>query len=519
LPATVWIKPLGAAWEAVGPSRSGGVWHEDLQLVSDQWGPKSGTFTLRRQMRAMFPDLLADTPVFAETGGVRVWAGRIKETPEQSGAAREISVALEGAQYHLDDRAFERVYVHTKLSDWKDIRSFLGADLTKSKVAGQVSSDGGISIGWPKGTVNAVGDDVGVMLDLGPSTVAKRIVFTCAPAVVSGNALLQLTTFDASDFVTGRVDLSNSGMTAGTPFTVAVTSVGKRYICIRLQEQVAQTLGADMSVKITDIKVFADTAYESGNASILTADIGIKDALTRGTLLLDPDRRLIGTPGFSFPDFAPPQPRTTREYVAAFNAPSNWQFKIDEYWRPVYRARPTIPLIEIGAWLGAEADSGSSNSAEGITTEAIVRGQGPDGAPISVTRSQTGTIVDRQSGVRTKTLDTSFRLNTALANALGDAHLDAHRVSPFKGQVIITIGGARRLPTGLPLHPSRLLLMTGELLRMSGRVDPDTGGISRAITLDQVTYKDSDQAATVDLDNTRNDFEALNERLGLLVPS
>jgi uncharacterized lipoprotein YehR (DUF1307 family) len=37
--------------------------------------------------------------------------------------------------------------------------------------------------------------------------------------------------------------------------------------------------------------------------------------------------------------------------------------------------------------------------------------------------------------------------------------------------------------------------------------------------IDQVTYRDDDQAAEIDLDNTRRDFEALQERLGLLVPA
>src|SRR5262249_7655957 len=133
--------------------------------------------------------------------------------------------------------------------------------------------------------------------------------------------------------------------------------------------------------------------------------------------------------------------------------------------------------------------------------------------------TQTGTIVDRQGGVSTQTLDTSFKLTTALANQLGDTYLAAHKASPFKGEVVVSAGGARRVISGLPYHPAQLLLLTGQLARRGDLIDPDTGAVGRSITIDQVTYRDDQQTATVALDNTRTDFDALLARLGLLVPS
>ena len=85
--------------------------------------------------------------------------------------------------------------------------------------------------------------------------------------------------------------------------------------------------------------------------------------------------------------------------------------------------------------------------------------------------------------------------------------------------MVVTPGGARRTIGGQPLHPAHLLALTGQLARLTQSIDPDTGGIGRAVTIDTVTYRDDDLAAEVALDNTRTDYEALQARLGVLIPS
>ena len=519
--ATVWVRPLNGVWQAIGTATDRGVWHEGLTLISDQAGPKSATFTLYRSARGIFPDLLADTPVMVEVAGVRVWAGRISDAPEQSGAARQIDVSCDGWQAHLDDDAYERTYVHTDLTAYQDSRTILTAALTTLVQAWNVATDNGvITLGLAAGASAAIGTAGGVTLDLGPASTAKRIVITWDSSNNGGtNISFRARGSNDPNVAGGGSDAINFTLNGGASGTTGGTfSTDCRYVHLFLIANAALAPGSDLWLKVKSALVVADTAYESGNASILTADTIIKDALTHCPLL-SADRTGIGAPGFDFPEFTMTAPQTPREVIAAANAPHNWRLKVDEYQRPVFSARPTAPVVDFGNWPGNESDGGSSSSAQGVVTKAIVRGTGPDGAQISVTRTQSGTIVDRQGGVRAQTLDSSFKLTSTLATQLGDTYLAAHKLSPFKGTVVVTPGGARRTLGGTPLHPAHLLALTGELARLTQSIDPDTGGVGRAVTIDTVTYRDDDLTAEVALDNTRTDFEALQARLGLLVPS
>lgn len=522
--ATIWVRPIGQPWEPIG--RAGDYWHDDLVAVSDGWGPKTATFTLKRQRRGLFPDLLARTPVAIDVGGVRVWRGRIKNTPDQkAGAARQINVECVGGQAILDDDQLERALVHTDLGAWKDTRAMLGAGLTRHVQGAQVAAQNGlIQLGWAKGTALPGSDNrAGVTLDLGPGQTAKRIVVewessnNAAAFSLYARANGTPDTFDASggpDAIVLAMNVGASGTSPGT-FTTA-----HRYVHLFVYYAGAATTASDdFWFRIKAARVFADAAYESGNASILSARTGIVDTLTRATTGLHPDWTGIGDPAFAFPGFAPGQPRTPRELIAAFNAPHAWRFKIDEQLRPIYKARPTVPVIDLGAWLGAEGDTGSSNNDEEIVTKVTVRGTGPDGTPVRSTGTQTGTVVDRHGTVAARTLDTSYKLNQTLADKLRDTYLATHRTSPFKGQNVVAADGARLTSTGHLVDPAHLLLLTGELARHTDLTNPDTGGVGRTATISQVTYRDRQRLAELDMDSTRRDFEALQERLGLLVPA
>lgn len=521
MPATVWVRPAGGTWQPVGSSDAAGVWHEGLVAVSDQWGPKTLTFTLKRQPRAVFPDLLTRTPIAVDVDGVRVWRGRIKDVPEQSGAIRQLTVQCEGGQTILDRDQLERVLVHTDLSAYKDQRSMLAANLTGSTQAWNVTASGGvIAIGFQNGALIGNGTFGGVTLDLGPGGAARRVVVTWESSNNTGDASFRVRGSDTAD-PSGSDNAFTFALNTGASGTTAGTFISThRYVHLYLFSTI--TFGpavADVSFRIKSCQVFADTAYESGNQSVLSAKTIITDVLTRATTGLHPDWTGIGDPAFAFPEYAPGQPRTARETVAAANAPHGWRFKIDENLRPVYQARATVPVVELGAWLGAEGDTGSSNSDEGVVTKVIVRGTGPDGSPIRSTGTQTGTIVDRQGDVACVTLDASYKLTQTFADKLRDTHLATHRVSPFKGQNVVTGAGARAVKSGATVYPAHLLLLTGEVARRTDLVNPDTGGVGRTAVIDQVTYRDDQGIAEVDLDNTRRDFDALQARLGLLVPT
>ncbi|HET6502098.1 MAG TPA: hypothetical protein VFG87_15185 [Amycolatopsis sp.] len=130
------------------------------------------------------------------------------------------------------------------------------------------------------------------------------------------------------------------------------------------------------------------------------------------------------------------------------------------------------------------------------------------------------TLVDRRGFRRTHILPVTTSLNTALGQQIGDTWLKSHKTTPLKGTVQLTGDCAcREILTGAGIPPGRLLTMTGELLRLSHRVDPDTGGHGRDGRIAEVTYTPETDIAVVAIDSRRTSHEALLERLAVVVGS
>ena len=128
------------------------------------------------------------------------------------------------------------------------------------------------------------------------------------------------------------------------------------------------------------------------------------------------------------------------------------------------------------------------------------------------------TIVDRAGFQRSKVIDASFMLTDSAARRIADKYLAGHKTSPFKGRRTLTGPRAvRNSLTGQYEGLERLLLRYGEPLMDTSAIDPDTGLPGRAGRIASVSYKPATDSATVELDNSRANFEALLERIGLAV--
>jgi hypothetical protein len=382
---TIWLKALDGQWERCGSDRLAGIYPEAFQATANKRGSDTCRFVLARNPGAIHPDLSAFTPCRVFIAGVKVWSGRVKETPTQDGDDAQITVECQGMQYHLDDDQYERPYVHTRLSDWRDTRSFLGANLLANVVTPRAeASDGIIQIGWAKGDVVATTERVGVKLDLGPDASWKRIVvewerngaattdFQLFARGSSGEE--EDSTFLADAFGSMSLNGAASGTAAGTFGTAS------RYVTIFLYRNgAAATLAADFTVRIKSVKLFRDTAYESANASILKADTVLKDALNTATVLLSTDQSQIQAGTFDISDLVLDGAKTPGEVADAVNAYEDYLWMIDADDRPVFKPKPTAPLFEIGAWSGADFKDASSNSGENVYNKVRVEAEGPDG--------------------------------------------------------------------------------------------------------------------------------------------
>lgn len=411
---TVRVQTLGGVWENIGSDRARGVWFENLVAESDRWGNSTASFDLHRAIGFIWPDIAAFTPVEIDRNGTVVWTGRIKETPQREGSETVINVQCEGWQFHLDDDLVERTYVHTKLSEYRDIRTYPGVNLVSFSTGGQVSVDqGALTIGWTKGSQIVNGEIVGVMLDLGPNPAswAKRIVFNV-------DNITGWPSGDISLYARGGNEPALSGFEDFTSFVMA-TSPGngvfaasvvtpRRYVAFFMYYSGAGgTFGQNVSFRINGVQAFSDAAYESGNVSILKASTVISDVVTRGTALLSSDQSLVQATSSNIPEYTAGEPRTPRQHWEAMDAFHDYTHKIDAQKRPVYKSRPSVPLFEVGGWSAGEFQDASANSGENIYNRGLVTGTSPDGFAIRSARTAVG------AGTAPTVLNPSFTVDTS----------------------------------------------------------------------------------------------------------
>jgi hypothetical protein len=100
---------------------------------------------------------------------------------------------------------------------------------------------------------------------------------------------------------------------------------------------------------------------------------------------------------------------------------------------------------------------------------------------------------------------------------LGDAYLLNHHTTPFSGSLRVTgERDVRYLLGHAGAKPELLGWDVGELLLFLHLIDPDTGAVGRAGRVTACSYDHASRSATLDIDNSRSNFEALQARLGAL---
>lgn len=393
--ATIMVKSLDGGWETIGVDRAAGIWHEGLEQQWDSWGPSGAQFTLRRDSQLPWPDISAYADVRIEVGGVQNWSGRVKGTPSRDGADRAMSVQCEGWQAHLDDDCVVPFYVHTRVNEWKDVRSDLTSDLTTFVAAPKVEvGSGGAVLAFPANVVTVNGKCAGIYLDAGPGGLISHTVVDYVTQTTRGNMGFGIYVSNTGPGTGGTLIASRTFGTSA-PFTDGNPHVGSRYVTIVLSSAAGGdfTDPTDIHVAIKAIRCFADTSYQSSGLSTLKASAVLRDALTRGTLLLNPDWSLIQDTAFNIPDLADTAgDRTPREIAEGVNGYHNWCQKIDEQARPVFRPLAATSDLEVGSWAAVEGTDASQNSGENIYNRAIVRAQSPTGAPLRFERFSTGVL-------------------------------------------------------------------------------------------------------------------------------
>ena len=532
---------LNGVWETFGVDRDVKVLPETVAYEADAWGCLKASFTLRRSPWAAWPDLSPFTPIEIEVGGVIVWIGRTEGTPLKAGAEAQISVQCGGWQYHLDDDLFKRFYVHSTLTDWKDIRSYDTAQLARYGAAPQVQVEAGaITLSFPKGTANTTAEAVGVILDLGEAAAktitvegndATYIVSTVteegyelyvrsAPSVaeVLGGAtwydFAQLNPLAAGVYL-------GEGYVPGTPI-VASAPTFYRYVAIFLYRAGAGTTPTvDQSVKITGISVFSEEAYESGGSSVLKASTVIESALPYAPLLSTDLSQIASSEDlFDIPSLVLSTPQTPRQVAEAVNAFHLWVLAVDLERRMVFAPPSSEPEWEVGAWSGEQLEDVSAGEAADIYDAVIVTGTAANGEAltVTVTAAELGasTIVGERGFTRAKTISLSNATTETVMRKIGEVWLEDQLVIPYGGAITAPVGAIRAVLGGSPQHPSLVCRHVNQLLRVSHAVDPSSGGIGRDGRIVSCQYSHSEQSAEITLGARTSSIEALLARLAVV---
>lgn len=526
-PATVRAQALGGTWETIGSDRAAGVWVENLVTEYDESGPSKCSFDLRRRPGQPWPDIGANTPIDVEIAGVHEWSGRVSDTPSHSGQDQVISVQCEGWQFHLDDDAYEKFYVHSRLGDWKDTRTFPGANLGLMLNRFSVNAgDGVIQIGCPKGTEWPTSTGVGVTLDLGPANTIKGF---SAHWEINGASAFQLyfrLTDTPNCLALPVIDLDVEGWPLLVTDGASTTSPGKRYLHIFLwNPRAAITPTDDAFVSIKAVTAYAETdyvAFPAGIANLKASDV-ILDALAMGTSQLSSDMSLVAPTATNLNDFFQDGPRTPREVIDNANTFHNYKLQVDVDRRPVFGPKPARPIFEIADPSSVNGDDPSANSGADVYDQVLVQGTDQSGQRVRSLRTTTArNAVTARGFHHTKRLDIGFTLPSdgVLAAAIGDAWLADNHLTPFKGtRTLVGDGSIRDLLTGQSIGLHTLGRKTMELIRFPDQIDPDTGDLGRDGRMIKVRYIHAEDTAEITIDNSRADFEALLARMAAVVGS
>ena len=523
---SVLVRAADGDWQAIGTEIAAGILPEQFSCTANESGPDTCSFILKRTAALPWPDLIAFNRCEVLIDGSPVWGGRIWEAPLSSGGDDSIAVQGRGWQYHLDDDLIDTYYVHSRLSEWRDTRTFPDVTLGTNdySVAGQFNSPGGvIQFGWFNGTTIGGGARVGVMLDLGANRTAKRLSIEYETSNNAGTILLYARDHDTSDLKSdeGLGDFSTaingtSLSTLGASGTTSATfSTVRRYVSIFLYHNSVSgvTAGDDHWISLKAVRIYAATAYESGNQSILKADTVITDARDLGCPLLSDSDELIDAGTFSIPDLSPDGYQTPRQLMEAANAYEGNLLGVNAQGQVFFRERDTVPSIEIGPWAGSSFQDASTNAAEELFNRVIVQGTAPDGTPVREVRTADSPLLERQGFDRSTVLAVSSAITATAAQTLGDIWLGEMSTPKFRGSVTVQGHGGARLVSGGAVHASQLLLRCGQKLRV-GMVDPETGAWTRDALIKSVSYDHTSETATVQLDNDRGNFATLLARYG-----
>jgi len=327
-------------------------------------------------------------------GGSVIWSGRLADNGLR-GNEIESDLTFEGWQSHLDDHVIRRSYVHSRLTDWQDLRSGRYANLARLTTAGAVAvADTAIVVGFSDNSYVAANAAAGVWLDLGDRG-AKRVVLnyeipacvgtsgwdTVGQYVVRGTNELDVTTAtDYQDIITLNTSHSDQAATTAATFTTPY-----RYVALLAINPTGTALTAvtQSAIKVIELAVYQQTAYESGNTSALTASDVITDIAANATYKLSESIAGIEATTYNITHLsAVSEARTPRELIETVNSYHEQPYRVNVFKELEFYSQPLNPKFEYSGSL-AGVDWSTFVAAAGTYSQIRVEGKDSYGGALS----------------------------------------------------------------------------------------------------------------------------------------
>jgi len=445
--------------------------------------------------------------------------------PISRGDSSEIQVTASGYWTHLADDPIDKLWVVQDTSKFTNTAANDSAPVANYQGTTPDVGNGIIVLPAPQSSAAVTSRGVCVTFDAGPNNLIKKAVTVFRQFGAPGSAswTLYARISNSLDGVGGGTlnDATQSNPAANTQYTLSPShGTGGRYLHLFWYWAGATltSLSADLGCRVESVKIFTDSADESGGASILKASTVISEALADGCdsdIINTSDTSLITTTSFSIPEYYTNGRKSVSDIIQDVNAYHAYQCFLtpDPLPRLAFRAVPTTPTYILNDADGYTFQDAGVNDASEVYNRVrlkYVNGDGTQGEVTSTPTTDT-TYAGKRGFYRTLTVEVRSRLSSGAAQQISDTYLAAVQTPPMKGSVTLK-GSITRFSDGARIPVGALQI--GDVIVLGGDTDIATGVKGRRGIIAGVNYNHDDLTVSIQLDSKRDYLDALLARMG-----
>jgi len=395
------VQPRDSGFVKLGTKHRYNVVPESIVYSGDasEYGCLNATFLLKINPEYQHYDLEHFTPVVITDGKVEVWSGRIISTPTEYGDTGIIHVECQGWGQHLKDDATDYEWVISDLSRFYNTANGPASVVLSNYQAQEAQINGStIVLPCPQGSTIVQNRGCCATIDLGKNVKAKRAIAkvksVTQPGTANFSVYLRISSSPDTFAVAGTDAIQSDPPTTTSVLRNTATTAARYVHIFWFYGGPTTAAGADHSIQVESLKIFMDSADESGDDSVLLASSAIIETLD----LLCPtffssNRTKISTTSFYLPQF-PGKPgfKYGSELIEAANAYHGYKFLLspNAIPIPIFEPQDSVHSFVVGAQDDYKFSDPSRNDGRSVFSRVISEFTGTDGIPDYSEAASTG---------------------------------------------------------------------------------------------------------------------------------